>query len=317
VTTEKQSSIYEMSLSFRMTWQAHSLSNIGSNGSNRLWGRRQLLANGTETDALSGNIFKHHHAMLVAEYFEADGIPLCPACSVRDMRRLAALGDTPEYNGYTIERALRDCGLCDTHGFAVLSKNAAADGTAGPRQGLSKHTLLEFSFLLALPENHAESLQLFTRSGGSKEDGQMIMKMPSRSGIYGQCIRYKSVGIGVDTDKWMLVLDDQGERTRRHRAILSALRDQLLSPSGALTAKLLPHLSDLEGVIAIRSSVGRAPVYSPIEKDYVDRLRALSSETCEVLTFDSVDSFNERMTHLIETTVPAIPAKSPRPPRRK
>ena len=54
--------IYEMSLNVLVAWQAHSLSTIGSNGSNRLLPRRQLLADKTETDACSGNIAKHHHA---------------------------------------------------------------------------------------------------------------------------------------------------------------------------------------------------------------------------------------------------------------
>jgi len=59
---QKSLSTYELSLSVRVAWQAHSLSNAGNNGSNRLLPRRQLLADGTETDACSGNIAKHSHA---------------------------------------------------------------------------------------------------------------------------------------------------------------------------------------------------------------------------------------------------------------
>src|SRR4051812_33522343 len=90
-TTEKAMPIYELSLNVRATWQAHSLSNAGSNGSNRVFPRRQLLANGTETDAASGNIAKHHHAALLAEYWEAGGGQLCQACADRDARRAGAL----------------------------------------------------------------------------------------------------------------------------------------------------------------------------------------------------------------------------------
>lgn len=39
--------IYELGLSYAATWQAHSRSNAGNNGSNRLLPRRQLLADGT------------------------------------------------------------------------------------------------------------------------------------------------------------------------------------------------------------------------------------------------------------------------------
>jgi CRISPR/Cas system-associated protein Cas7 (RAMP superfamily) len=71
--------LYEISLNIRVAWYAQSLSNAGNNGSNRLLPRRQLLAGGTETDACSGNIAKHFHAVLLAEYLEAAGCPLCPA----------------------------------------------------------------------------------------------------------------------------------------------------------------------------------------------------------------------------------------------
>jgi len=96
MTDTKRTPIYEMSINVRATWQAHSLSNAGNNGSNRLLPRRQLLADGTETDACSGNIAKHHHAALLAEYLEAAGSPLCPACRSRDGRRAAALIERPE-----------------------------------------------------------------------------------------------------------------------------------------------------------------------------------------------------------------------------
>src|SRR5712692_6493074 len=82
---------YDMTINARVAWQAHSISNAGDDGSNRLLPRRQLLADETETDACSGDILKHHHAALLAEYFEAEGLPLCPACRMRDSRRAGGL----------------------------------------------------------------------------------------------------------------------------------------------------------------------------------------------------------------------------------
>src|SRR5260370_13115859 len=84
-------SMYELSMSVRVSWQAHSLSNAGTNGSNRVMPRRQFLADGTETDACSGSIAKHHHAVLLAEYLAASRSPLWPACHGRDVRRAASL----------------------------------------------------------------------------------------------------------------------------------------------------------------------------------------------------------------------------------
>jgi CRISPR-associated autoregulator DevR family len=302
------SQIYEVSLNIRVAWQAQSMSNAGNNGSNRLLPRRQLLADGTETDACSGNIAKHSHAEVFAEYLEAAGCPLCPACQVRDGRRAAALIDQPGYKNLTIEQVVRGCGMCDIHGFLVTAKNAASDGSTEARQRLSKHSLIEFSFALALPERHAETVQLVTRVGDTKDEGQMLMKMTVRSGEYALCVRYKCAGIGMDTDKWKLVVDNAQERTRRHRATLTALRDCLLSPQGALTATMLPHLTGLQGAIVVCPNTRRAPIYSALRDDFVTRLSALASPTCRVTPFETIDTFQTQMQTLIETTHPALPA---------
>jgi CRISPR-associated autoregulator DevR family len=305
---QKMLSVYEISLSVRVAWQAHSLSNAGNNGSNRLLPRRQLLADSTEADACSGNIAKHYHAVLLAEYLEAAGSSLCPACRARDGRRAAALIDQAAYRNITLDQIVRDCGMCDTHGFLVTAKNASADGSTEARQRLSKHSLIEFSFALALPGQHAETVQLTTRGGDTKEDGQMLMKMTARSGEYALCVRYKCAGIGMDTDKWKVIVHDEQERGRRHRATLTALRDCLLSPQGALTATMLPHLTGLRGVIAVCKSTGRAPIYSALQEDFIARLSELSSESCTISSFDTIDAFHTQMRTLIETSYPAFPA---------
>jgi CRISPR/Cas system-associated protein Cas7 (RAMP superfamily) len=180
--TNIPTTIYELGLSYRASWQAHSQSNAGSNGSNRVMPRRQLLADGTETDACSGNIAKHYHAALTAEYLEEASVPLCPACRQRDSRRAAALVDHPDDKSLTIERILTGCGLCDIHGFLVTSRNATSDGSTEARQRLSKATLVEYAFALARPDQHTETPHLFTRIGDSKDAGQMLMKMSARSG---------------------------------------------------------------------------------------------------------------------------------------
>jgi CRISPR/Cas system-associated protein Cas7 (RAMP superfamily) len=311
--------IYDLSLNVLVSWQAHSLSTAGTNGSNRLMPRRQLLANRTETDACSGNIAKHHHAMLLAQYFEAARVPLCPACSRRDARRAAALTERPEQKDLAMGTILEQCGLCDAHGFLVTAKRAKTkekkeaeneqeEDEETDRQRRSKHTLVDFSFALALPDRHAETSQLYTRVGDTKEEGQMLMKMSARSGDYALHIRYFSVGIGVDTDKWQVIIRDEKQRRSRHCAILSALRDSLLSPDGALTATMLPHLTGLQGAVVIRTAVGRAPMYSALCDDFVSQLQALAGPTCLVYPFENIATFNALMNALIIYSSPCFPA---------
>jgi len=301
-------SIYELSINVRVSWQAHSLSTAGTNGSNKVMSRRQFLADGTETDACSGSIAKHHHAVLLAEYLMASGIPLCPACQEHDGRRAAALIERPEYKDLSVEQILQGCGLCDAHGFLVPAKNANKQQGTEARHRRTKHSLVEFSFALGLPERWRETMHLFTRIGDSKEEGQMLMKMPARSGDYALVVRYRSVGIGVDIDKWRVAIANEQQRRVRHRAILSTLRDTLLSPDGAMTATMLPHLTGLEGVIVVRKDVGRAPMYSALKEDYIARLVAMKCDTCLVYPFETVDAFNAIMEDLIATSAPCLPA---------
>lgn len=350
--------IYEMSINYRVELMAHSLSNSGSS-SIRLLPRRQLLADGTEVDALSGNIAKHYHGVTLAEYLEAAGISLCPACAVRDGRRVAALINQPDYEKMGIDRILRGCAMCDTHGFLVTAKNSTPEANDGKdkdvedspqpdaaaqqepsggkarrkstkdsvteaveaapaenghnekRQRMTKHSLIEYSFGLALPEHQAETMQLFTRLG-DEAGAQMMMKRSARSGVYGMCVRYKCAGVGVDTDKWQVIVTDEAERLKRHRAILSALRDCILSPTGAVTATMLPHLTGLCGAIVVQHQVGRAPVYSPLDPEFLTRLVAMGNGLRHVLIFESVDQFSSLMDGLIETSRPYLPG--PRKP---
>ena len=299
-------SIYEISLNVLVAWQAHSLSTIGSNGSNRLLPRRQLLTDKTETDACGGNIAKHHHTALLAQYFAADGSPLCPACRVGDGRRVAALLDQADYQALSFERIVRECALCDTHGFLVTAKNAESETGTAARQKISKSTLIDFSYALALPDRHAETGQLHTRAGTSKEEGQMIMKIPARSGEYALCVRYTCAGIGADTERWLLFVKDQALREKRHRAVLRALRDSLVSPDGALVATMLPHLTGLKGALMVRTNVGRAPLYSALESDFVIRLGGMTDETCTIYPFETIDAFYRLMNHFIATSVPEL-----------
>jgi CRISPR-associated autoregulator DevR family len=300
--------MYELSINVRVSWQAHSLSNAGTNGSNRIMPRRQLLADGNETDACSGSLAKHHHAVLLAEYLAASGIPLCQACRQRDGRRAAALVERSEYKDISVEQILQGCGLCDAHGFLVTAKNANSQQDTEARHRLTKHSLVEFSFALGLPERSRETMHLFTRMGDSREEGQMLMKKSARSGDYALIVRYTSVGVGVDTDKWRVAIVDERERLDRHRAILSALRDTLLSPDGAMTATMLPHLTGLQGAIVVRNAVGRAPMYSALMQDFIARLSAMKGDSCLVYPFETVDAFHAIMENLIAMSTPCLPA---------
>jgi len=114
------------------------------------------------------------------------------------------------------------------------------------------------------------------------------------------------VGIGADTEQWLLYVKDQALREKRHRAVLRTLRDTLVSPDGAQVATMLPHLTRLSGAIVVRTGVGRAPLYSALDSNFVTCLQAMADETCQVYPFETIDAFYRLMNTFIATSVPAL-----------
>lgn len=305
MTIVQQQTIYEMSLNLQIGWQAHSLSNRGSDGTNETYPREQALADGTKVDAISGSILKHEHADVLAQYHMAAGMPLCPACAVKSSQRVALLFERGDYTDTLIDDILQSCAMCDTHGFLVTAKNAGQNSQA--RQRMNKSSIVEFTYGLALPGQHSQTTQPHTRAGQADGTGQMLMIKYARSGQYALGIRYTPALVGVDSDTWQVMIDDEAERGRRHRSVLEALRDLMLSPSGALTATMLPHLTGLYGAVVVKSSAGRAPMYSALEADFVERLAGIEINDCQMIQFKTVDEFSKIMFNLIKTSLPALP----------
>ncbi len=65
-------------------------------------------------------------------------------------------------------------------------------------------------------------------------------------------------------------------------------------------------LTRLRGAIAVRTDVGRAPLYSALESDFVTRLQAMADETCQVYPFETIEAFYRLMNTFIATSVPAL-----------
>lgn len=313
MTTQPSLEVYEMSLNLIVEWQAHSLSNSGSQQSNRTLPRQQVLADGSEVDAISGNISKQRHASILREYLLGYDEHLCSACMAGDARRATAaseLGATP-----SMEQILR-CGLCDTHGFLTTGKKGANGSMERLRR--YKGTIIDFSMALAIPDHYGISQQTFTRRGiGNDEegdDGQMIFKTPSRSGQYAMIVRYTGASVGMDSESRRLVIADEKVRLSRHKAILLALRDQMLSPSGATTAKLLPHITGLHGAVIVRNQPGRVPMYSPLQPNFTDILDSLCEqqhESCSMYKFDSIVGFSQCIGNLAATSKPYMSRRHP------
>ncbi len=277
--------IYEMTLCFNLTLVGHGISNQGSKGFITEEPRRQLLADGTETDAISGGLYKHYHAFLLAEMYRDVGVPLCSHCAWNSSLRAAGLTNGKGNRHRLMEKLLGGCGVCDVHGFLVPGKKKKDDSDE-ERDKVSKGSLVEFSMGLADPNHFHETEHLYTRSGKDKEAGQMWFKRRVRSAKYGFVISYRPVQIGMDVENCDLIVTDQDERLRRHRACLVALRDLFLNPPGAHSATQKPQLMGLSGAIATRLNAEPPPAWSPLDPNFQKVMSGLETGLCPVVTFN-------------------------------
>lgn len=135
---QNKNGVYEIAILGRATWDLHSLNNEGTVG-NVTEPRTIVLADGTQTDGISGEMLKHVHAEYMWK-LEGDKMKFCPVC-----RKF-----WPERAGYdvkgNIEQGITEalkCELCDIHGFLV------------PRApNPNRKSTVEFGWAVGLPEVH-------------------------------------------------------------------------------------------------------------------------------------------------------------------
>ncbi len=315
--------IYDMSINILATWEAHSLSNIGNNGSTITYGRKQVLHNGIVVDSCSGNIIKHFFFASVVNYLAAYGQPLCKPCASGDSQHFAGYLHYPllqnEELDLSMNNILQKCASCDLCGFLITTKKKERRKKEVIideenideftfRQGVSKDSLIRISNVLALPNKQFETPQFLTRRGDETGNGQIPMTVNVRSGMYAYMIRYLAYGVGADIKFRKLYIKDEEERLKRHVAALNTLRDIIITPVGAMTARMSPHLTALKGVIFIVPKVGSAPTMSGLDENFIERSQRMTSDNLFVYTFDSVDSFYSLMNEIIKYSYPAKPA---------
>lgn len=128
--------IYEIAILGKVTWNLHSLNNEGTVG-NVTEPRTIALADGTQTDGISGEMLKHMHA----EYMwalESDKNNFCEVCKKFHPER--ADGSVKgKNNAEEVVRTALNCEMCDVHGFLVQ------------RPTTSRESTVEFGWAVGLP----------------------------------------------------------------------------------------------------------------------------------------------------------------------
>jgi CRISPR-associated protein Cst2 len=303
VTTN--STVFEISLMLRVTWNLHSLNNEGTVG-NVSEPRTVVLADGTKTDGVSGEMLKHLHTYNVW-LAEPRKDRFCPACE----RLQPQKADFPEYrrtfsatdNVVAMSQAIENCVLCDLHGFLMQ------------QPAIARRSTIEFGWAVGIPEVyrdiHVHARHAVGERGGEQaEEGerevaaQMVYHRPTRSGVYAVVSLFQPWRIGLNEIDYTYAID-AAARLARYRLGLEAYKHLLQRGDGAMTSTRLPHIEGVEGVIAVSRRNAPAPVISPLRDDYRQQLDALAAHhgALTLHTFDTVAGVCQVLDELAEASL--------------
>ncbi|HHY34168.1 MAG TPA: DevR family CRISPR-associated autoregulator [Firmicutes bacterium] len=300
--------VFEVAFMLRVRWDLHSLNNEGIVG-NVTEPRTLVLADGSKTDGISGEMLKHLHSygVWLADPAESD---FCPACRRLQPQR----ADLPEYrrtfaglsNVDTVSAAIKNCVLCDLHGFLIQTPP------------VSRRSTVEFGWAVGIPEvyrdihthaRHAAAERTAreergkTRGVQQEEDrsaidqeeqeeevsAQMIYHRPTRSGTYAIVSLFQPWRIGLNEIDYQYAIDNASRNKRFHLA-LQAYKHMFQQTQGAMVSTRLPHVEGMAGVVAISHGNTPVPVLSPLRDDYQKQVEDLArrSSLLNVYPFTSL-----------------------------
>lgn len=289
--------IYELAILGRATWELHSLNNEGTVG-NVTEPRTVVLADGTKTDAVSGEMLKHIHAMRIWE-LASDKKQFCEACQTMEPSKAGKNSNvtSQKKTEKAVTVALQDCTLCDIHGFLIERPTVARPST------------IEFGWAVGMPPIH-RGIHLHARhavgektkpiatkesseEGENQEAGkssQMIYHRPTRSGQYAVISVFRPWRIGLNHVDMNYV--DKVKRDERYKLALRAYRALFMNPEGAMTTTRLPHSGPFEGVVVYTTANHPVPLLSPLHDGYTDEVEQLAKRIKgTVKRFSSLDEF--------------------------
>jgi len=285
--------VYEIGFAARITMDAHSLNNEGATG-NVIEPRTVVLADGSKTDGISGEMLKHLHAASLFHLTREIPDALCDAC--QNFSPMKADGN-PKKKGTKVvdalNEALKSCILCDAHGFLVQDPT------------FSRKSTIEFGWALALPGHYHRDIHVHTRvAPGEKErpkadaenktSEQMIYNRPTRSGVYAFVSVFQPWRIGLNEVNYTYIINDQ-TRASRYKLVLDAYESMFTRMEGAMTTTRLPHIEKIEGAILTSSEPHPVPLISPLKDDYIEEI---SKITKDVKQFSSLSELLNKIEEL-------------------
>jgi CRISPR-associated protein Cst2 len=325
--SENKKVIASISISGEVTLNLHSLNNEGGEGNQIITRQVTIVDKAGEThtvNAISGDMFKHIHAVHLAQLAKEQGLALSKYAEALNPNRISK-SDFENYfekdkkrkneSSADIVTAMIDiCTVCDTHGILITDKIGENKNSSNtPRK-----STVEFGWTVGIPNKTNTESYLHTKlvtNAGSTEttgsnEGQNIFHRPANHGVYAFVCSIDVYRIGFNDISRIYPINDE-DRLKRYKALVQSLLSSFINPKGAMTSTQKPHITDFKGVVAISKKLTPAPTISAINEIYKEEiskiavsLNNIESEMIELKDFNGMGELSEVLSDLINNSEP-------------
>lgn len=298
--------IASLSISGEITLNLHSLNNEGGEGNQIITRQVTIVDKHGEAhtvNAISGDMFKHIHAVHQANYCIENNLPLSNLAKTLSPDRIGADQLKTVVKKGTRE-AVQDgfitlCTITDTHGVLMTDDVNGISNT--PRK-----SVIEFGWTVGKPGQGNTDTYFHMRGATQSNPNPTPFNRPANHGVYAFVCSIEVYRIGFnDFSRQYPIMDE--DRKKRYKSIISALLNSFINPQGAMTSTQKPHITDFKGVVATSSRLTPAPTISALNIDYKTEiekikrnLNKIEAETISVSEFDGLGDLSELLTDLIK-----------------
>lgn len=303
--------VYSISISGLLSWQLHALNNEGNEGNQSLTRRYYIVQKGDPepkyVNGVSGDMLKHIQAEHLHRIAIETGLPLSEGGKQFNPDRIGydlevgqlVFTDQEKNLPERTSAVLKRCAISDLEGFMVTVKGG---------QTLKRESVIEFGAVVGRP-TFVKTQSYFHAKYGA--DNPTPFNVQISSGLYATVLHLEAFRIGYNPHNFSYGID-LVERKKRLDALLKSVLYTYLQPNGAKRNTHLPHPDYFEGVIAVSTRRCPAPMISPLEESYNRQIESIASTlnrlngegTIQLLTFETMAEFAERIQTLIERSHP-------------
>jgi CRISPR-associated protein Cst2 len=252
--------------------------------------------NRIEAPSVSGRMLKHWHYegmkhLIVNGSYPA--VPLCAGCKAGEPIRPGTInnGNLSQNSGISEADAIKNCAVCDIHGYLIAKPEATA-GEGGISARRTSRAM--FSWLMPVLGYDTTQKQVIHTRVSQQESvaegegaAQMIFNKSYASGIY-------AFVSALDIDRIGLVelnlggtnpyaVDDTNGRKDRIKVAIEAYRFMISGQIGASLSHAMPHGNPLEILVAYSESGPLPFPVSPMYSDYISKTVGLMPQNTSLL----------------------------------